>query len=745
MHKFMRLGISLSAVFVVSGALFMYEVILTRIFSAIMTYHFVFIVASVAILGLGLGAMDIYKKVKEFPQTDGQQIWDIGIRSVVYLGFTLPLLTLFFYKLPFQPLNFFVYIALAVLPFVLGGRFLSCSFSVLSKYSYLLYFGDLVGAGLAAFGVVTLLNTVNLIRLTVYLGEAILLISLLLNLAIIKKRSRRKVLAALGGVALLAVLAVSPLPEVLARDFSAYRGIPKMIGLLKLNGEQPVVEYSSWDAFARTDVVATKDPNEKLVLIDGGAAAPMVRFDGNLAGVQQLKKEAGYLAFVPEKPRRVLVIGSGGGIDILLARLGGSEDITAVEINPGSVAAARKFSDYNGSIYDLPEVRTFIQNGRTFIDTTSEQFDVIYLSKVMTQAAEGTGYALSENYIYTREAIRSYLNHLTPGGRLAFVLHGPDDLSKALATVMAVLKESGVADEEIARQVLIAGTPAEHHDQEVNYPLLLVKKTPFAPDELAAITARLKEAQLQLEQLLHYGKVGKTAATVVTDDRPFFYNVDNTIPFELYILLALVLHLGWRWLKHATDGTVKNKKSLLLYFGALGVGFMLLEIALVQKFVLILGHPTLAFTVVAATLLIGGGLGSLLGQVAAVQRVLMRRRWLPAFLVAVLAILTGVAVPWIFSTGAALANSKTILTVFTLFPLSVTLGLPFPTGLRALREEGREDFVPLAWGINGWFSVIGSIIAMMVAITAGFRMVLFAGVIIYALLAYRCRRGLVGL
>ncbi len=141
--------------------------------------------------------------------------------------------------------------------------------------------------------------------------------------------------------------------------------------------------------------------------------------DGRLAKVQELQSDLGYLPFGFGDMGKVLLISPGGGKDILLALLGGSSEIHAVEINSGSVRMARKYAVFNGNIYDRWEVTLHIQDGRNFVKQTNQRYDVIYLAQVMTEVAETVGYALAENYIYTTEALQEYWNALNENGKLS--------------------------------------------------------------------------------------------------------------------------------------------------------------------------------------------------------------------------------------------------------------------------------------------------------------------------------------
>ncbi|MGE5404913.1 MAG: hypothetical protein ACM3PP_08230 [Candidatus Saccharibacteria bacterium] len=735
MNDHRSLRIATIGIFAVSSVLFMYEVILTRMFSALLAYNYVFIVASIAILGLGAGAMYFYQKIGP----DQSVSPDLDLKPMFWLSLAITGSMLIMYKLPFQPVFVGLYGVLAIVTFALGGMFLASAFRSFGCYSYILYFADLLGAGLGAWGVVLLMDKFGPLPVVLYMSTFIMLIWMVLNHAYNSSKNRP---SSVYIAALVVLLLLSIFSNQLASSFTAYTGVPKMIGLFKEAGNTVQLERWAWDSLGRTDVIQTMDKEEKIILLDGWAAAPMLKFNGNFATIQGQKTKPGYLSFVPEKPRKVLIIGSGGGNDIILAKLSGSNDITAIEINRKGVEAARQYKAYNGNVYGLQGVKTVIQDGRSFIASTQQKYDVIYLSLVMNQSAQGTGLALSENYLYTREAVEQYLEHLNPDGRLAFVLHGPTDLLKLYTTLHSVLKDQGVSNQDISQRLVMAGTAmGAEHENMIHYPLLLYKKNAFTLEEQniyksAAINGSIQAIYLPTPKGVQaIEKVERSNLMVPTsDNRPFFFNESESIPSFLYILLASVLVLGIVWIKLAQKPKGINIRHTLIYFGGLGAGFILIELALIQRFVLILGHPTVAFTVVVASLLIGGGLGSLMGQTSSVSQWISKNRWYPVLLVAVVAVLTEVVIPGIFAKTTG-STSRIIATIITLLPLSMAMGIPFPTGMAALQESEQASLIPLAWGVNGWFSVIGSILTMMIAITLGYNWVLYSGALVYAVLA----------
>lgn len=556
--------------------------------------------------------------------------------------------------------------------------------------------------------------------------------------------------------------------------------------------------YSEWDAFARTDVLKSPDfPDQMVVFLDGGSAAALHRFPRTSEEEATLQGTLGYLPFRTSANERVLAIGPGGGEDVVLALLAGSDQITAVEINPGAVRAVRYFGSYGGDIYDRPEVNVVVDEGRSFLRRSDSQYDLICLSKAVTQAAEQTGLALAENYLYTVEAFTEYLDHLAPEGRLALILHDRHDLTRAFTTALAALVNQAKSPAEASRYVVLVN---DHSPEPgaIAHPLLLLKKSPFTQAELDQLFAESVTGGFEplfvpgvrerwpfnlfsrdnvslpafVQQVMDFD------ATPTTDDRPFFYALEPGMPSSLLaaFFAALILLVGAvRWstrFGHSTDS--KSPVTLALFFASLGGGFMTAEVAVIQRFSLFLGHPTLSLTVTLTTLLLAGGIGGWLSQ-----------RVRPPHLgtavagaaLSVSLLLVGYIrfTPWITDRFlVAELPVRVAITTALVSPLGLLMGVPFPAVLRWIRLERDSMFLPDStgsvllsanadgslnalsssepganpvverppavseeglvawmWGVNGLAGILGSMGAVAVAMLGGFSWSLLLGAVIY--------------
>jgi len=718
----------LLAVFLVSLSLFMFEITLTRLFSALMFYHFVFLAVSIAILSLGLGGIWVYKIRTGNKKIYGFKKDNILERSSLLFGLSTIIVTLIIYKTPFFSTAFLIYLFLGAVPFILGGMFLAEAFYRYSDNSLLIYFADLVGSGIGSILIIKLLDSFSPLT-------SVLVLSMIGFTAFLLVSAKEKIfLKAIGILTLIGLTIISGqyIDNVIA-DFTAYSGGAKTLGALK----NPKSVFTTWNSFARTDVIETNGLKEKLVLVDGSAVSKMMPFNGDPKSLNYLNQEIGYLAFILGNNTNALLIGPGGGMDLLLARYAGIEDITAVEINKGTIEAARKYADFNGNIYDLPGTKTFVQDGRSFISTDTNKYDVIYLSMVMTQASETLGYALSENYIYTKEAFSQYLNHLKPNGKLALVLHGKDDLQKAVMTALKTLEENGLSREDAINSIAYISSNSDdvEHHSGVYYPLLIVKNAPFTENEareLREMTALGRHDVLHLPYIQSDSSLllKDISNWVVTDNSPFFYNsVGKRIPITIWFVFATVFFFGGRaLLPYRTKLLADDSKHYSYYFILLGLGFMLIEIPLLQKFVLFIGHPTLTFSIIIAALLTSGGIGSLLASRFKKISPAIAAGFTAAYSLIISSLLPRIFTYW---QGNPL-EIKILITVITLAPLGLALGIPFPYGLRLLDNQNKE-LIPLMWGINGWTSVLGSIMALMIAMVFGYSWALLLGSFMYLL------------
>lgn len=752
LNRFKDRLLVLLSIFFVSISLFVYQVVLTRIYSTILWYHYVFLITSFAVCGLGIGSIIAYKQKKSKENRMLlQSMCNVAVMLTIF--YTVVLAAIYF--LPFMN-SVMIYTILGTLPFVMGGYFVSILFREFSGICNKLYFADLIGSGAGSIIVLSLLNYAGIFRTALVICLIATLAAVSLSLFI---KSRRVVSFILLFIFAAGLFVPGGFINNVEKNFNPLKtNTKKTFGSFKKEGKSPEIVYTKWNAFSRTDVVKIPEiPNYMVITIDGAANAPMMKFDGNIESLEGYKEDTEFLPFAIGSNNKTLIIGPGGGRDILYALAGGSKDITAVEINTSSIDAVREFSDYNGSIYDLPQVKVYGEDGRNFARKTKEQFDTIFLSLVMTNASQGMGYALSENYIYTVEAMQDYLDKLSDNGKIAFIAHDQEDLGKLVSTAILALKNRGISEKEASGYIalLTRYVPQAEHEgnsDHIHNPVVIIKNKPFTEDESQQLMYRalqsgniplyaphvyeegplshLKEGNISIEQYLD---AFSTNVTPATDDSPYFFNFDKGIPSTLIAILFMV-GLGSVILFAPFAFKERNLKPTL-YFSLLGAGFMMIEIPLIQKFILYLGHPVTAFTYVLAALLIGCGLGGFMSNSNLFNRV-VKNVYVPPVMVALVNIVLILVLGAVFeaTSGWNLTNRILISSLLVMIE-GFFMGMPFPRGLKLLGEEGSGDIIPVMWGINGVMAVLGSVLSIIFSMTFGFNGALIAGSIMYMLVS----------
>jgi hypothetical protein len=718
-----------AALGLLSASSLLLEITLTRLFAVLYYPPSVFLVLTLAIVGIGLGA--------------ALATWRPAWRSPQRLSLYLALASCLTASLPLTIGFTFTQIALPVvlvaLPYILVGITLVTFFSSDVQASSRLYMADLMGAGLGAVAAIPLMDSVNPLN-SLWLAAVGMALA-----ALIAHPTNRPVIPAIALIGVTLVLGTNLATNWFQMDAALARTEKPLAEALR-NGGQIVASH--WGSFARTDVVLSGEDQPLRMYMDGAAGSLMpAPFHQNL-----ILQDIGFFPFATARPNRVMVIGPGGGLDVAFGRQSGAQSIVAVEVNPGSVQLVESLSEYNNDLYGAASVRIIIDEGRSVLRREDQPYDLISLSQVVTLAAERSGYALTENTIYTTEAFNDYLDHLTPDGQIALKLYDEITLTRALATALAALNQRGLSDQEALQHV------AAYLDTRANppIPLLMVRSTAYDREELVidgAIAREVGFTPLYLPGVLAQSPLDAVEAgerpfaeiiaeseediSPTTDNQPFFFQFDRGIPETLNIplvsigvltiagfVLLIIFHprrvLPASWRSHG-------------YFAGLGIGFMTVEIAIIQQVRLFLGHPTLAVTVVLAVLLIGGGIGSRLSE-----------RWTAPRRSIALAIV-GVLIVWIAiwpllsqQFRSAPSSARILVVVISLLPLAGLMGMPFPLGLRATAQEG-DQMIALAWAINGVMTVAGTVLAMTLALVAGFNSVLFLGALSYTSVAIMAR------
>jgi predicted membrane-bound spermidine synthase len=743
----------LPCVLLISLSLFAYQVSLTRLYSAILSHHYVFFTTSFAILGVGIGSVVAYKHRIRLDRIIGADSlltrklaisvnkWAFALSCAFACVFVL------IYTQPFID-NLVIYIILGIIPFVFSGYFFSMLFRACPQISGKLYFADLAGAGAGSILIVLFLDHLGMFRTVV-----LICLLPLIAAAVLPGGGKLKLVQYLLS-AILAIGMFLPAQTVTMIETNFYallNNTGKTYGEMQRSGLEPEIVFSRWDSFARTDLIEMEDmPQVRILTIDGSANAPMYAFDGNAGNLDHFKPNAGFIPFAIAESNDTLIIGAGGGRGVLYALAAGSQNISAVEINPASIEAVRSSGEFNGFIFDRPEVRVYTQDGRNFARTTQEQFDVIFLSLVVTNTTQGVGFALSENYVHTVQAMDDYLRLLSGNGRIAFVAHDQTSLIRLTTTAMQTLAGRGILLRETPDYIAMFYQLADVGTGNVQMvaPVIIIKNRPFSEQESAILEQELLDSalvpmhiphlrewdaldQIKREQLFFNDFIDSFDERVypVNDNSPYFFHFERGIPSVL--LYVLLFSLLGTFLLTATGARKKENLRASAYFGLLGMGFMMIQIPLIQMFILYLGHPTLAFSYILAAMLLGCGIGGFLNSCKAFRRTI-GIIYLPPVIAAITCFALLLSLQPLFQNTAGLdiALKVTIASLAAAIP-GFFIGMPFPRGMALLGQSNRSGIIPVMWGINGIMSVAGSVLSIILSMFFGFDVALIAGLVIY--------------
>jgi len=662
---------------------------------------------------------------------------------------------------------------------IFAGVTLAAAFRRFAAWSAWLYGADLIGAALGTVVVVRMLDGVG--GPDSILGAAVVVAVAALVLLPDRSRSGRSVVAATTAFAVTGAVFVVSVVFPIAGDVPVGRDPDK--DLYRLLNDPSVggdIVDTRWSAFGRTDLVRFGgDPDSMTLFIDGAAGAPMFRWDGRLGDpdgpVERLVRSfpgSFPLRFLDGSQKdSALIVGPGGGRDVLAALGAGVKEVTAVEVNPEFVELTSQYSAYNGGIYtDTPNVQIIVDEGRNFVRRSAERYDLIMLSLPITKSSRSyEGYALTENFLFTEESFQDYLAHLTPEGSIVVVTHGLAEALKLVTTVLAALAAQGTGVPDAMQRIALFGHPM--------LPVLVVQNRPLERTRALAMHEALHLADfdgqasyvpyaeqvsmklglgsgadvtwLMMNQTLidlAAGRVGLrelvNAAPIdigpVTDDRPFFFKFESGIPGTVTTLLwlsafFLTVVIG----APAVERRLRDVPSSLspplpwaipVLFSSLGAGFMLIEVSLFQRLLLYLGHPTRALALLLFALLSGTGLGSLASG-AVSPRHLVRALVASAATVAAAVLITFPLIGTMFERLSG--SGAPVASVALLLGLGLTMGFPFPVTIRLMSRGGLGESIPWMWAVNGVASVAGSVLAVAVATAAGYSAALMLGSLAY--------------
>jgi spermidine synthase len=768
---------------IVSCASLLLELALTRLFSVVLFYHFAFLAISVALLGLGAGGVFAHVFRSKLSRWTVNQLGAtlLCANAILILG-VLEVVLHSAVSLNLELRNFeklsLIYLASAV-PFFITGVLFSIVFARETAQVARLYGFDLIGGALACILLVPILNLLGAPN-AVLCSAALMAVAA----ALFSRNGRSKVVAVAIGLASMALVA--------ANHSGRFIDIIYAKGLRR---DASWVQFARWNALSRVEV--DQIGLAKYIVIDADASTAIMNVDpaqwerdvpvGSDPGTWKqsspfnwktdLMNAAPSLANVLRPHGDFAIIGPGGGVDVLRAVANGSRNVTGIEINPliANTIMRNEYAHYAYHLYQRPDVHIHVADGRSYLRSSPDRYDVVQMTLVDTWASTAAGaYALSENNLYTVEAFREYFDHLQPDGMIAITrweFRQPREALRVVSQAIEALHELGVADPQ--RNFIVASDGPL--DQDGRPVIVLAKKSAFSADELGAVHTHLSSHPKLVSLYLPDGDNVANAFTrliqsnnprsfaadyqynvaPVFDSSPFFFFTLKTanaladlrstrggmdwrvnlgiVVLGMVLLISIVAVLAFLIVPLALEPRAAHPRLLpLCYFIAVGLGYILVEITLIQRFVLFLGHPTYALTVVIFLMLLASGAGSLTARSWNTER-----RMLPSVL---LLIVVGV-VAYLGLLPIALRSliglpffMKLLISGCLIVPLAFVMGIPFPVGLRLLDQHsiGARGLTEWAWAMNASASVLGSVSAMVIALHFGLNVTLSCGALAYA-------------
>ncbi|MBW2725799.1 MAG: hypothetical protein JRE71_15570 [Deltaproteobacteria bacterium] len=757
------------SIFLVSCAVMLYQITLTRVLSVVVWYHFAFL--TISLVMLGLGAPGVWFALARKPL---RYLPALLLAS----GIAVPVSVMLVVKFGTEVLiNNALGIAFFVLPATLSLGGVVCLLLMKASGAAItrMYGVDLLGAGLGAAVVIPLMHIIPTPLLAAGVGF-LPLVALALYPGVMRRASVLCILLLTGTL-------------VQGDGFQITRSKEYDEKIVR-----PV--YEDWSPIARITIFdesfhvlaaqksgfswgrGSKFPEgerfrQYWLEQDGSAGTPISEFSGDLSRVRHLLYDVTTVGYQLRPPRSVAIIGAGGGRDILSALLAGATDIDAVELNSHTIdAVSNRFGDFSGDIYHVPGVTAVASDGRSHLSHTDKTFDLIQISLIDSWAASAAGaFALAENSLYTVEAFELYGSRLNDAGLIS-TSRWMTEMPRLIVLADASLRAMGI-DEPRDHIVIVSAESVG---------TLLTSKQPFSSSDLQRLREICEQrgfvqlypvapgtvpANRFIAATVHQGLTPLAKSGIntdpPTDDSPYFFHMmspfslPDELPDEIAAVTGMQLNLQSSYLLRivmlgvtATSivffmlpflvrlgraESAQSWPSLLratTYFAMIGFAFMLIENVLVQRFVLYLGHPSYAMTVIIASLLLGMGAGSTYAELLGVERLKRQGMLVPLLLLALVFILPGLfAVTLGLPLALRVAISGTIL-----IPLGATLGVFFPLGMLRFGDRAK----PWYWAINGVFGVVASVLSLALSMEIGFAAVGVLAAFGYAV-AWACLHG----
>ncbi len=779
-YKFLLIG-------TISCSMLMYEILLIRVTALRLAFHFGFLVISNCLLAIGASGTLI--TLQQARLRDRPRFW-LGFFSVGYLAALAAVYTfLCIYPVsstvagnltlshPAELLHFTVYNLVTAVPFFFGGTVVGMLLTFNPETVNRLYFVDLLGAGLGCLLATKALST--------YGGGGCMVALWLVALVGVwpLAQGRRPGLTRVLIAALL-LLGIVLMPRLEALFPVRGRYIVELSKYLQVNRAPDLIGYTKWTATSRIDMVYVKKrseviyglgskrdrfpplPEESAIVQDASAGTVMINFSDHPEALEIVRASTYSASMRLKKNARVFIIGVGGANDVWAAYAAGAGHVKAVELNAPIIDIHKRILPrFSRTLVNNPDIHLVVDEGRAALMRDRETYDVIQLTGVDTWTGLKSGaYVLAENYLYTTEAIATMFEHLAEGGIVQFIRMAEDmEVLRMVTNFYTAFPPGAPAKFEDA--IMIMKTPD-------SMATVMVKPSGFTPAEKRSTRAFQRKngitpvytpgdnhGNIVEQYIVSESKAAFIAAferdiSPTTDDRPYFFNyhrwsdvwgsrrfagevssVSQGNPFFLVaqLMLSALFSLAFIVVPLFGRTTIERRGAtrFLAYFAGVGLGFIMIEVSMLQKLTVFLGHPVYSITVTLASMLFFAGIGSLLS--ARWFDASPSKSWLvPVALAAVMAVFL---LGWPHGMASLITLPLAVRIVvagMVIAPVAFLLGVPFAYGLRVLNRYN-STLVPWAWAVNGCFSVAGSILTAIVSMVEGFSFAMMAAVGAYLL------------
>jgi SAM-dependent methyltransferase len=770
------------AIFVLASATLSFQILITRFFSVMLYYHFAFAAISLAMLGLTRGAMEVYQKPDRYAP---ERVATEFARHASRFAITGVGAMVAFLCMPLVIPDACVPAALAlaalafVIPFSESGVCITLLLTRLPYGGGWLYATDLTGAALGCLGVIFVLLVVDPVSATFWIGAFAAGSGWIVVRDNADVRSRR-----LSGVVALMLAAAATVHTGLDVAGKSHLGVFWAKGR-----DQSGTLFERWNTYSRVRVkrVGESAPfgwgfahtqetkiDQNFLDIDADAGTVITRHDGDFSKLSYLKDDVINAAYLIQPPADVAVVGVGGGRDILSGLLFGAKHIRGIEINPAIFEMLTdKFAEYSGHLDRQPGVSLVNAEARSYINHSSDRYDLVQISLIDTWAATAAGgLTLTENRLYTVEAWDDFYRALKPGGLLSISRwYDPGayrgEFYRLVAIAASALQRHGVPAAELARHVIALNVG--------NIVTVITRPDAFTDAQWQGARERLSAQGFKIlmapdvafdavSSTLMSGKADPAFFASLpeniapsTDDNPFFFftqrfstfvtqpssaltNNNAAISMTLMLLIVALGACGCYivapFVRLAKRMPLSTLTPPVAYFSAIGMGFMLIEISQMQRLMVFLGHPVYGLSVVLFTILIFSGIGSatvgalaprpgaVIGRVVALLSTLM-----------VAGLLTPLVTTWARSEAT---DMRILVSVLLLAPPAFCMGMMFPLGLSIWRRH--SELLPFFWSANGITSMLASVLGMALSIEFGIAKTYALGTCLYVVCAVMIAR-----